>query len=239
MGGGTLHLSSLSSKQCTIQCHPSIGDAIIVIYLIRRLQHDAQRLMLSVSQERLAGPSSLIRILAEIRTGHTAALCHLKKSRSPANLADLPFELIEIVCGYLVDTTMPRPYYMFAFRLTCKAVNHKSFDFFARLAFCHCATHLDDKGLNRLDAISRVPSLAMKLESLYLITEDRRSMEHDEFVEAEKRMNSQELSGDDRVAAAQKVRQVMQYQDGQDYIERYVMTSMDHSERYSECEGDV
>lgn len=55
---------------------------------------------------------------------------------------------------------------MWDLRLTCRKVNHKTYDFYAGVAFWWLSIHLDYQGLQRLTEISQRPVFAEKVETL-------------------------------------------------------------------------
>ncbi|KAK3700776.1 hypothetical protein LTR37_015748 [Vermiconidia calcicola] len=154
------------------------------------------------------------------KKGHVAKKCTYGRA-STSRLAELPVELLELICSFLVDvegvTRFAR--FMMTLRLTCRAVNAKTYDFFGKVAFGSLMIHLSYRGLSRLEALSQCPSLAAKVERIVLSTYDQ-TVDQEEYKAAQERATSDSYSRHQRREAEGKLWRANAEQNDKAFVER-------------------
>lgn len=137
------------------------------------------------------------------------------------SLQDLPVEIIEVICSFLMDhMTVLCSWRLFDLRLTPRTLHEKTVDTFATAAFKHLAVHPNSADLYRLLGVSKSPHSARKVESLAILNYDR-VVSLDEFDDARKARDSINASRRERREATTVIRRAYQEQDDSDYVERY------------------
>ncbi|KAF2445170.1 hypothetical protein P171DRAFT_431913 [Karstenula rhodostoma CBS 690.94] len=120
-----------------------------------------------------------------IKTRHYDATKWCSENRkSGPKLSDLPVELMNMICDFLVepddpDNPFPETEDMSAFRLTSRAINQKTYDSFAKVFFGCCSIDMGWRGLQRLAGISQTPELARNVRHVYLKQQRRKHLETD------------------------------------------------------------
>ncbi|KAK4893123.1 hypothetical protein LTR27_008463 [Elasticomyces elasticus] len=105
------------------------------------------------------------------RKGHTANRCPSKQARP--GLASLPVELLGIICFYLNECAgMLFVRGMLSLRLTCRAINDKTYQVFGKTAFWIRGIRWSSKSLQRFLEISERAAFAEKVEALFVHTSD-------------------------------------------------------------------
>ncbi|KAK5677366.1 hypothetical protein LTS10_009936 [Elasticomyces elasticus] len=105
------------------------------------------------------------------RKGHTANRCPSKQARP--GLASLPVELLGMICFYLNECAgMLFVRGMLSLRLTCRAINDKTYQVFGKTAFWIRGIRWSSKSLQRFLKISERAAFAEKVEALFVHTSD-------------------------------------------------------------------
>lgn len=101
--------------------------------------------------------------------GHGPSRCPTTRHKRPsATILSLPTELWEIICRYIVDED-PRwrriwTFLLWNLRLSCKTINHKINDYYARSAFKWLSVHVDLQAFERLKNVSEHTFFASRVE---------------------------------------------------------------------------
>ena len=176
------------------------------------------------------------------KKGHRAAEClqnrgtstHNSRSaakddaKSGAKLADLPVELIEIICDELVfprdNRYVPFHSELLPLRLTSRGLRAKTEDFFVKHAFRRCAVRNTYRGFQRLLELSKVPHIAAGVQTLALWRFDGMGVQ--DYEELQGDLTSTEISAQNQRSKTARIRQAEQQQDSLTFFETSAMDGM-------------
>jgi len=176
------------------------------------------------------------------KKGHRAAEClqnrgtstHNSRSaakddaKSGAKLADLPVELIEIICDELVfphdDRYVPFHHELLPLRLTSRGFRAKTQDFFVKHAFRRWVVRNTYHGFQKLLELSKVPYIAAGMQTLVLFRHD--GMEVQDYEELQGDVRSAGLSTRQQRSKKAKIRRAEQQQDHLTFFETSAMDGM-------------
>lgn len=141
-------------------------------------------------------------------------------------LAALPVELVELICSHIVDSEYLSltTYRLCHLRLTCRALNKKTYEFYTKAAFRKISIHLDTYSLSRLLLIAEAPALASKVETLSLALYDLVVSNHNEYEQTRECALSPDSTAEQREDALSLLREADAEQDDKDLVQRYVLT---------------
>lgn len=95
------------------------------------------------------------------KKSHKTVKCSSKR----VHLVPLPVEIFDVICDSLTHVHgHQRPIYMYDLRLTCREINLKTYDFFAKAAFQSINFQQTSDGLRTLEDITQSPGIAEKIE---------------------------------------------------------------------------
>ena len=158
-------------------------------------------------------------------------MCPRKLKKIPLLLA-LPVELLNLVCDFLVE----EPSYggeiswrMLNLRLTCKALNERTYDYFSTLAFTSLAVRMDISHLQTLVDISNIPAFAEKVQRLLFsdYDDDQGFDNHEDYTDAILGRRPESMRDDIR-DLSYRLKTVHAEADRKDYIERSENASPPH-----------
>ena len=154
------------------------------------------------------------------KKGHIAKSCRLQRKGS-SKLADLPAELLELICGFLVGINdwAPFVFFMLDFRLTCRKINNKTYDFFGKIAFRYLSVTLNSRRLGTLTAMSQCPHFAVNTERIVITTHDQ-VLGDGEYDDVQKQLRNGNLSPRGRRRAEEQLREAYAEQDDKSFVER-------------------
>ena len=115
-------------------------------------------------------------------------------------------------------------HWMMPLRLTCKAINAKTNDFFAKTAFKRLGISFDSQSLSRFTEITSVPAFASKIERLSLWHFDRSLDSYEAYAREQENASSQVISRRKRAKAASQLREADAELNDKDFVQRYVLT---------------
>ena len=131
-------------------------------------------------------------------------------------------ELLELICKFLLDPLYGITYSwrMWSFRLTCREINAKTYNFYARAAFQRLWIHLDYRGLQKLTEISQWTPFASKVELLHLSNYDRAIEYYEQYQTAQTEANSETLPRRQHRDAEAQLFRANREQDDKAFVER-------------------
>lgn len=146
--------------------------------------------------------------------------CPLKQS-SKANLADLPVELLEMICDSLLDVGygIKVACLMWSLRLVCRKINTKLYDYYGRKAFSSLNLHITFPRLQRMMGISQSP-FAPRVERLYIFEYDQVCESKKDYDQALATITSLESTRKSRKQAERLIWRADREQDDKAFVER-------------------
>ena len=120
------------------------------------------------------------------RRGHLAADCKRKKAPK-LTLADLPIEILEMICDELAKFEKPwdaPAQSLFSLRLTCKAISHKTYDYFGRTAFRRLRVAMEHESLQWALNVSQRPALATNVEHISFLLPEQETFSYITYLKA-------------------------------------------------------
>ncbi|KAK3658748.1 hypothetical protein LTR56_001619 [Elasticomyces elasticus] len=154
--------------------------------------------------------------------GHVANKCGKPSRNSAAHITNLPTELIETIVERLVYIGHGMNFIqdMFDFRLTCKAINDKTYEFFAKQAFRNMSVHIDYPGLQRFGKVSCNPTFANKVERVSIWHRDRECEDHETYETLRETAEDESAEEDERNEAEAHIELAMAEQEQRSFVER-------------------
>lgn len=154
-----------------------------------------------------------------------------KRHTTSGRLENLPVELIEQIC----DSILPSDPFgrglhlrrLFSLRLTCRQLNHKTFDFFVKNAFFGVSVDNNSKKLHKLQQLSQRPVLLSKVKTLLYCDWDRFPFNtEEEYEQLLHKADSPDVSRKERKRARAALRDMYEEQEDRDYIARAGLDSI-------------
>lgn len=166
---------------------------------------------------------------------------HLSICEPTSHLVNLPKELIERICGYLMGYRFwPRVEFreMYPLRLTCRRIERNTSYVFGKAAFTRLDyVRLNTRSLERLSALSRCPEFAVSVRRIGLSQYFR--VEDKELLAAQKDAISLDLPEAERQKAQSLVSLGNFERDDRDFINRYVESPASRSISLSALELEI
>ena len=177
---------------------------------------------INMDRKLLRQPKSALRLQGRCfrcrKKGHIAKNCG-RGLNSKIRLSDLPVELLDLICGNLIQIDWPPwPRAMFDLRLVCRTIQSKTADFFGKVAFGYIHLQLGYRGLRRITDISQHLVFGPKVQRIYLSHSDR-GLHAKPYEEAQEIAHSDNVSSKQRREARQGIKRAHFEQADRSFIE--------------------